>query len=151
VSFLAALLPKTFEQRQNWQERGKTGKREREFFAATRRGVELHSKALIAAKIGSDPRRAKKLSRHQNPNEKDINPALQPNSRFQGSKGNVIKQGSKVLQGSKIPQLQASSIARLQISRVPRFQSSRVPGFWDSKFPGLKIPSNKVPDLSKEV
>jgi hypothetical protein len=80
-----------------------------------------------------------------------INPALQPNSRFQGSKGNVIKQGSKVLQGAKIPQVQASSIARLQISRVPRFQSSRVPGFWDSKFPGLKIPSNKVPDLSKEV
>ena len=55
---------------------------------------------------------------------------------------NVIRQGSKVLQGSKIPQLQVSRIARLQISRVPRFQSSRLPGFW-----GFKVPSIKVPDL----
>jgi hypothetical protein len=122
VSYLAALLPKTFEQRQNWQERGKTGKREREFFAATRCGVELHSKALIAAKIGSDPRRAKKLSRHQNPNEKDINPALQPNSRFQGSKVTMLS--------GKIP----------RFCRVPRFQSSKSSRFWGSKFPGFKVP-----------
>ena len=61
-------------------------------------------------------------------------PALQPNSRpgLQGC--NVIRQGSKALQGSKILQLQVSRVARLQISRVPRLQNSRLPGFWGSKF-----------------
>ena len=64
---------------------------------------------------------------------------------FQGC--NVIRQGSKALQGSRIPQLQVSRIARLQISRVTRFQRSGLPGFWGSKFPGFKVPSIRAPDL----
>ena len=43
---------------------------------------------------------------------------------FQGSKVAILS--GKVLQGSRIPQLQVSRIARLQVSRVPRFQSSTV-------------------------
>ena len=145
VSYLAALLPKTFEQRQNWQERGKTGKREREFFAATRCGVELHSKALIAAKIGSDPRRAKKLSRHQNPNQKDINPALQPNSRFQGSKVTMLS--GKIPRFCRVPRFHSCRFPGLQGCRFPEFQGSRVlnyhgsgaPSFQGSKFQGSRL------------
>jgi len=64
---------------------------------------------------------------------------------FQGC--NVLGQGPKVLQDSRVPQLQVSRIAQLQVSRVPRFQSSGLPGFWGSRFPGFKVPNIKVPDL----
>jgi hypothetical protein len=44
-------------------------------------------------------------------------PSVATQQQVPGLQGcNVIRQGSKVLQGSKIPQLQVSRIARLQIT-----------------------------------
>jgi hypothetical protein len=44
-------------------------------------------------------------------------PSFATQQQVPGLQGcNVIRQGSKVLQGSKIPQLQVSRIARLQIT-----------------------------------
>ena len=84
-------------------------------------------------------RTKKTLTQLCNPTAGSRVPRLQCyQARFQGY--NVIRQDSKVLQGSKIPQLQVSRVARLQMSRVPRFQSSKLPRFWGSKFPGFKVP-----------
>ena len=63
-----------------------------------------------------------------------IKPALQPNSRFQGSK--VAIWLGKVPRLCWFPrfQLQVSRLIRLQILRVPRLNSRRLPGFWRSRF-----------------
>ena len=54
-------------------------------------------------------------------------------------------QGSKVLQGSKIPQLQVSRVARLQISRarVLDYQGSGVPSFQCSRFQASRFQTRK--------
>ena len=83
---------------------------------------------------------------------KTIDPALQPNSRFQGSK--AAMSSGKVPKFSRVPRFhscfQDCKVADVGVpsSKVP-VQTSRLPGFSEfsgAKFPGFKVPS-KAPDL----
>ena len=65
---------------------------------------------------------------------KRINRALKPNSRLHGS--TVAMLSCKVLQDSRVPQLQVSRIAQLQVSK---FQGSRVLGVQGSKHQGSRL------------
>ena len=130
VSYLAALLPKTFEQRQNWQERGKTGKREREsFLQQPGAGLNCTARPLLPPKLevtheeqrscrGIKIRTKKTSTQLCNPTAGSRVPRLQCyQARFQGFAG---FQGSRVLNhhGSGAPSFQGSKFQGSRLVRV---------------------------------
>ena len=56
---------------------------------------------------------------------------------FQGSRVPRL-QGSRILEGSRVPRFQGFRVPRSQGSKVPGFQGSRVPGFQGSRVPGFR-------------